>query len=209
MQALFSRRVGLQLLAVVFGFFIMACKAGAGGGGGGGGGGEATGIKRWEGQTVYSRVGMRVEPTRKGTGWHMYSTSFIALQKHIPAGTKFTAQNVGRNKIQLVAEDSSVVQVEFAPKHHQDLTFDSWLDREISTTPVELPSDLNSSERTAIREGKYEVGMSRAALFLSIGYPPTTRSPNINDTVLVYERKRFMSAIAFTFDAQGRISNIK
>jgi hypothetical protein len=41
--------------------------------------------------------------------------------------------------------------------------------------------------------------MSRAALFLSIGYPPESLTPNQNDAKLTYQSKRY-DKIAFQFD---------
>ena len=201
MQTQFSRRVGLQFLAVAFGFLIGACAAvGAGGG--------SSGPAPEPNQTYYSRVGMRVEPLKKGTGWHMYSTNHIGLEKHLPAGTRFTAQKVGRSKIDLLTEDNTAVQVEFVARHHPGMSFTAWLEQQFSTSPVELPGGLDSSERAAIQAGRYEVGMSRAALFLSVGYPPSKLSPSMNDAMLKYEVKRFNN-ILFTFDARGKISDIK
>lgn len=151
---------------------------------------------------------MRVEPVKKGAGWHMYSTNHIGLPKYFAPGSKFTARNVGGSRLELVAEDGSAIKVEFVARHHPDLNFETWMERELSLTPVELPDNLNDKERAAIQEGRYEVGLSRAALFLAIGYPPTTLSPTLSDPTLKYEVKRF-SSISFSFDAQDRISDIK
>lgn len=197
MQTLLARRLGLQILVLVFGFLLLGCKAG--------GGGEAN---RWTGQTVYNRVGLHIEPTKDGTGWHAYSTNHIGLPKFLSAGTKFNVTAVGRNKIVLAAEDATVVTLDFVPRHHTGMSFDAWLDRGFSTSPVALPTDLEPAERAAIQAGRYEVGMSRAALFLSIGYPPATLSPNLEEGWLKYEVKRFNN-ILFTFDGAGRISEIK
>ncbi len=206
MQAIFSRRAFLHLTAVACGILMMACASG-GGGASAGGETKASGNK-WQDQTVYTRVGMRVEPAQHGEGWHMYSTNHVGLPKHIPVGTKFTARNVGRSKLDLVADDASVIHVEFVAKHHAGMEFDAWIDRQLSLTAIALPGTLNEKERAAIGEGRYEVGMSRAALFLSIGYPPATLSPALTDPELKYELKRFNNLV-FSFDAQDRISAIK
>ncbi len=201
MKTLLTRRAGLHLLVLVFGFLLMACKAG-------GAGGSAGSTNRWQGQTIYNKVGLHAEPTKKGDGFHAYSTNYIGLSKLMPAGTKFTAREVGGSKIVLAAEDGAVVTIDFVKKHHAGMSFDAWMDREFSTSPVDLPTDLDSKERAAIQAGRYEVGMSRAALFLAIGYPPATLSPNLEDASLKYEIKRF-NGILFTFDAKGRLSDIK
>ena len=168
----------------------------------------ACATSRWTDQTVYSRVGMKLESGRREVGWHMYSTNHIGLPKHIPPGAKFTVSNHRRNRIDLVGEDGVAVQLEFVPRSHPGLSFDAWLDRQLSTAPVELPSDLDARELDAIGKGRYEVGMSRAALFLSIGYPPESLSPNLNDSRLTYEIRR-LNKIAFQFDDRDRISEIR
>lgn len=193
-----SRRAAVLLVGSMGACLIAACAHF---------GGAPRAASRWQGQVVYTRVGMRVE-LRRGIGWHMYSTNHIGLPKHFLVGTSFTVRSVGRETIELVRDDSAVVQIAFVAKHHPGLSFDSWLDRQFSTTATELPAGLDSSERAAIEAGRYEVGMSRAAMFLSIGYPPTTLSPNPNDTLLTYEIKRF-NRIAFTFDAKDRVVSIK
>src|SRR5690349_4575632 len=206
MNSKLSRRSLLALSAVLCGFLTFSCAAQ--GGGGAGASAASSGAGSWEGKTVYSRVGMKVEPNKKGDGWHMYSTNHIGLQKHIPAGTKFTARSVGRSTIDLAADDNSVIHVEFVARHHADMNFAGWLERQLSATPVELPGNLNDKERAAIQGGTYEVGMSREALFLSIGYPPTALSPSLNDPSLKYEVKRFNN-IVFSFDADNRVSAIQ
>lgn len=199
MQSVTSRRLFLALVAAVLGFLALSCQAGAGGPGGAG---------QWDNQTVYTKVGMRVEPAKRGGGWHMYSTNHIGLPKQIPVGTAFTVRGSTRNGLELVGEDGTSTHIEFVARHHPELTLNSWLDRMLSTAPVELPGNLNSSERAAIAEGRYEVGMSREALFLSIGPPPSILSPSANDSVLTYEFKHF-NRVVITFDAEGRIASIK
>jgi hypothetical protein len=191
MQSRFTRRAALFLLAAVLGGLLSACAT-----------------SRWTDQIVYSRVGMKFEAGRRPVGWRMYSTNHIGLPKHIPAGTKFTVSDVRRNRIDLAGEDGVAVHLEFVPAHHPGLSFDAWLERQFSTAPVELPGDLNSRERDAIGQGRYEIGMSRAALFLSIGYPPESLSPNLNDAKLTYEIKRG-NKIAFQFDDRDRVSAIR
>ena len=192
MQTRFTRRAALFLLAAALSGLTSACAA----------------ASRWTNQTVYSRVGMKFESARRDVGWHMYSTNHIGLPKHIPPGTKFTVSGVRRNRIDLAGEDNVAVQLEFVARSHPGLSFDAWLERQLSTAPIELPGDLDPRERDAIGQGRYEIGMSRAALFLSIGYPPESLTPNQNDAKLTYEQKR-LDKIAFQFDDRDRISAIR
>jgi hypothetical protein len=202
MQFLISRRILLQLSALACGLLLMSCTAEATGGG------TATGGGPWENKTVYSRVGMRAELTKLGDSLHAYSTNHIGLPKHFAPGTKFTARKVSVSGLELDGEDGSILHLEFVARHHPGMSFDAWMQRQFSTAPVELPGSLNDKELAAIKEGRYEVGMSRAALFLSIGYPPATMSPTLTDPILKYEIKRFNN-IVFHFDGQDRISEIK
>lgn len=163
---------------------------------------------RWRGKAVYTRVGMHAEASKAFVGWHMYSTNHIGLPKFFPLGSKFTVTVFGPSSVSMVAEDGSVVELDYVPRHHPDLTFDRWLERQLSFEPIEAPSGLSSEERTAIAEGRYVQGMSRKALFLSVGYPPATLSPNLNDALLTYEVKRF-NRVMFQFDAQDKITEIR
>src|SRR5262245_21631600 len=191
MQTRFTRGAALFLLATVLAGLTSACAT-----------------SRWTDQTVYSRVGMKFESGRRNVGWHMYSTNHIGMPKYIPAGTKFTVSDHRRNRIDLAGEDGVAVQLEFVPRSHPGLSFDAWLERQLSTAPVDLPGDLDSRERDAIGQGRYEIGMSREALFLSIGYPPESLTPNQNDAKLTYEVRR-LNKIAFQFDDRDRISAIR
>jgi hypothetical protein len=199
MQATPSRRVVLGSLLLLLAAAGTACHAAHG---------AAADANRWTGKTVYTRVGMRVEPSKKFTGWHMYSTNHVGLPKYVAPGSKFTVRDFGRSSANLVGDDGAVVQLEFVSRHHADLTFDSWLDRQLSTEPVELPGDLDAKERAAIADGRYEVGMSRAAFFLAVGYPPSVLSPSLQDAVLTYEVRRF-NRVVFTFDAQDRLAEVR
>ncbi|HUR28428.1 MAG TPA: hypothetical protein VM509_09595 [Planctomycetota bacterium] len=205
MQIRLSRRVLVHLCVLVCGFLMLACEAPAGGSASAA---PSNASATWQDKTVYTRVGMKVEAAKKGGGWHMYSTNHVGLPKHIPAGSKFTAREQGRSQIELVGEDGSVIHVEFVARHHPDMNFASWLERQLSTTPVELPASLDEKERAAIQAGRWEVGMSRAALFLAIGYPPTALTPSPNDALLKYEVKKFDN-IVFDIDAQDHVASIR
>jgi hypothetical protein len=194
-----SRRALLAFLFLALAGAFAACHTA---------GGASVDANRWTGKTVYTRVGMRVEPAKKVAGWHMYSTNHVGLPKFIPAGSKFTFRDFGRNRANLVGEDGALVELEYVTRHHPDLTFDTWLERQLSETPTELPGDLSDKEKEAVAAGRYEVGMSRAALFLAIGYPPRALTPGLNDAQLTYEVRRF-NRVIFQFDAEGRLSAIQ
>ena len=65
---------------------------------------------------------------------------------------------------------------------------------------------LNALERKAIEHGEVEVGMSKAAVLLAIGYPPEHRTPSTRDNLWVYWRNRF-NRFVLQFDGD-RVSKI-
>ena len=83
-----------------------------------------------------------------------------------------------------------------------------WVARHFSEQPVEWDSDLSDSERELVFKGRYEAGMSREALFLAIGYPPASLSPDPAAPLLLHQVKRF-NKVAFHFDAAGRLEQIR
>lgn len=156
------------------------------------------------GATVYTRVGMHFD-TNRGK-YRMYSTNHILLPKYLPPGTQLTMGGTRRNTMQLADGSGGAYEIEFVQKHSL-CTLDEWLADNFSDAPVALPGDLSDAEREAIQAGRCQVGMSRAAVFLAVGYPPKSLSPSRDARDLTYEGRR-LNQIRVHFGDDDRVAQI-
>ena len=106
-----------------------------------------------------------------------------------------------------MTDDRRPLRIEYVEKRNRKPATD-WVARHFSEQPVEWDSDLSDSERELVFKGRYEAGMSREALFLAIGYPPASLSPDPAAPLLLHQVKRF-NKVAFHFDAAGRLEQIR
>jgi len=141
------------------------------------------------GEAMYTRTGMHFD-TKDGK-YVMYSTNYVGLNKYLPPGTRLTYEGTSRNSLTFKDDDGSSYVIEFVPKHSL-MSLAEWQAQQFSTAPEALPDGLTDDERAAIAEGVARPGMSRQAVLLALGHPPKALSPSEKDTVLTYERKRFV-----------------
>lgn len=156
-------------------------------------------------RVVYAATNLRASPGR-GSTWDVVSTNFIGAPKLIPVGTRLELGPARRGRMAMTDESGTAYTLVFVERHHM-MSLDAWLARQFSDVPVELPADLTDQERDCIAAGRGEVGISRPALFLAIGYPPATKSPNLDARDLTYQTAKFPTR-RFEFDADGRVSSI-
>lgn len=161
---------------------------------------------KWNGKTIYSRVNLRFEPGKKLL--KAASTNFYGYDELVPVGTKFTVTAVSKRTIEL----SSAVNplpflIEYIDKHSQ-IPFDEFLERTFSKNPVAIPDTITAEEKKQIKAGTVAPGMSRAAIFLAIGYPPASISPNFEAKELAYQRTRF-AKFKLHFGSDGKLASVE
>ena len=162
--------------------------------------------RKWLGKTVHPKVNIHAEA--KGGDYHFYSTNHIGLPVVIPVGADLVVVEVEASDITFrYSKENVALKLEYVEKHNR-MPIGAWLDREFSMTPVALPSGLTDKERDAIKKGEAQVGMSREALFLAIGYPPASLTPSDKASHLIYEKKRF-NKVEFIFDDKDHLLTIK
>lgn len=155
--------------------------------------------------TLYTRTAMRATADKSGT-WQMKSTNFIDAPKLLRVGTQLVIRKMGSASMELTDNEGARYKVGFEKKHNM-MSFDAWRERQFSSGPVSLPDGLTELERRCIDEGRVEVGMSRAAVFLAIGYPPASLSPDLKARSLVYQAATF-NRRRFDFDDNDIVSAI-
>ncbi|MGK0205705.1 MAG: hypothetical protein ACI9S9_004796, partial [Planctomycetota bacterium] len=56
--------------------------------------------------------------------------------------------------------------------------------------------------------GQVREGMTRAAVFLAIGYPPKSNNPSMNAKVLKYEVRRPFISRSIRFDGDDKVEQV-
>lgn len=138
---------------------------------------------------VYTKVGMHFD-TKRGS-YVMASTNYIGVPIYLPPGSPLTLTKKGRRGFTLLGDEDIEYVIEYQPKHSM-MSMDEWYDMHFSSTPVQLPESLSDDERDGIAEGVARPGMSRAAVFLALGYPPKSTNPSLKAKSLRYEARRFV-----------------
>ncbi len=157
------------------------------------------------GKVVYAKVAIHCE--RKGDAMYAYSTNYIGLDTVIPVNAKLTVLSADDDEVRFARENNTPLEIEYVEKHNK-VSFSDWANKNFAEKAVELPKDLSDKEKKAIEAGRYEVGMSRRAIFLAIGYPPKSLTLDDTDRVLKYAKKRFNN-VSLTFDDKDKVIDVK
>lgn len=127
----------------------------------------------------------------------------------LPAGS--AVRDVVKNKklFRFVVEESGdEITIVFVPKHHPGMTGADIHDRLITTKDLAtLTAGFTEAEREAIETGSYEVGMSKAAILVSLGPAPEVETPSTDANVWKYWAHRF-NTFDLKFDSDGKVEEI-
>jgi len=123
----------------------------------------------------------------------------------LPVGTKVSVSRLESDKIVFNKEDD-LTYVNFTiakGRRYVDIDDDVLLKRYFSdTNPFEGErfSKFSDEEKNNIKEGKIAAGMSKDAVVMAYGYPPTDKTPNLTDDVWQYRAGRVSFKIIFKDD---------
>ncbi|MEI6398156.1 MAG: hypothetical protein WCO71_05235 [Pseudomonadota bacterium] len=161
---------------------------------------------KYLGRVIHPKVNIHVES--RGGNYHFYSTNHIGLPIVIPVGADLSVTEITSDSMLLAYDKEHVkVKMDYVEKHNR-MPMAQWLERDFSLEPVSLPDGLTDKEKKAIKAGEAEIGMSRKAVFLAIGYPPASLSASPDATRLLYEKKRF-NRVEYMFDEKDKLVHIK
>ncbi len=129
----------------------------------------------------------------------------------LPAGTKITTiilHKGRRQALQFTTADNKTFWLFLAPKfdpglHIEDIQKRLFGDKNLQA----LSRGLTAAEVTSIKQGRITKGMSKAAVLVSWGYPPTALTPSTKADKWTYWKSRFDKQDVF-FDAKGRVADI-
>ncbi|MBN2301835.1 MAG: hypothetical protein JXN60_04895, partial [Lentisphaerae bacterium] len=129
---------------------------------------------------------------------NLYAINY-KLGTMIPAGTKVASAEARRGCVTFrLNNDRRVYTMQIIPKYQPKLCPKDLLSRCFTPKDFDaLTAGLNAREIEMIRAGQIEDGMSKQAILIAYGYPPTHRTPSIKNNTWYYWHNRF-SSLALT-----------
>ncbi len=156
-------------------------------------------------ESYFTRTNIWFEHPEKiySTNYHQGAT--------IPVGTEVKIMRRGRQKI-VFTDVSGVKYTLHYLKKHSTITMDKLFDRYFSTEdPMSAGgkySDFSPEEKSNIRHGVVDTGMSRDAVLMAYGYPPSHRTPNLSHSMWTYWDHRFKRVYVY-FGEDNRVEYIR
>ena len=124
----------------------------------------------------------------------VYSTNY-EKGNLFPAGSEVKDVNRSSRKLEFTDPKLNIkFSIEFVGKHHPGVTAEQWIGRFLTTRDfAALTRGLTAAEIKAIRAGQVQVGMSKKAVLVSVGYPPEIATVSTELDTWKYWRHRFGS----------------
>ena len=140
------------------------------------------------GETYYVRANM----------WFEQPSNFLSTNFHrgviIPAGTEVKMLRVSGVKIRFVNEKDGVTYEYIHALKHSRITltqlFDQYFSKESVMTAGGEFSKFTKEEQENIKNGVIATGMSKEAVLMAYGYPPSHKTPHLTSDVWLYWESR-------------------
>ncbi len=157
-----------------------------------------------EGKTAYTAVNIWYDHPMK-----IWSTNYHAGAM-LPVGTKVTIDEVSRKAITFTEESGGTYRVLIKLKHN-NVPAPQLAKRLFSTkNPMAKGgkySKFTKKERNNIENGTIAIGMSKEAVIMAYGYPPTVRTHNIKQNSWTFWKNRWVTRV-IRFK-NNKVSNIQ
>ena len=157
----------------------------------------------------------------KWSGFNMRCINFKGGRSMIPAGTeiidpKVTNYCTNPNDCTKIirfktASNNKKYKIFFTKNYHPGKTIKDYKENMFNTKNFEeLTSGLTQQEKTAIKTGMIQNGMSKKAVLISYGPPPEHSTPNLDGNVWLYlKNKRKTERILFNSENRTGPENLK
>jgi hypothetical protein len=143
-----------------------------------------------EGKTFYTTANI----------WYEHPDKIFSTNYHtgaiIPIGTKVTIKEVRDKEIQFISEKEQTFKIIFLKKHSKPgMTvwdyFEQYFSEENPLREGGAFHKFSEDEKRNIKVGEIAMSMSRAAVLMAYGYPPSHRTPSLKSDVWIYWTSRF------------------
>jgi hypothetical protein len=118
----------------------------------------------------------------------VYRTTNYRLGILVPVNTSVRLIRRDDDSIELRLPDGSELKIQNIEEYSGE-TIDGIFNRTLRPQPVDL-SVFTQEERGAIYAGEVEVGMTRAAVLIALGYPPKHKTPSLQGNQWRYWKSR-------------------
>lgn len=158
-----------------------------------------------QGKTYYTKVNIWYE-----TPGRILSTNYHKGGR-IPAGTEVKILNYGHGKITFFDAGTGVMTLWHARRHSR-ITLDELFNRHFSEENVRAAGGkfekMTGEEQKNIEAGVVANGMSKDAVVMAYGYPPSHRTPSVKVDRWIYWIGKHTTKIV-NFNSEGRVGQNK
>ena len=132
-------------------------------------------LKAYQGRTLYTCCNMHYESADISDA-NYYSGTLL------PAGSQAQVQNMKGRSVTFTADGHPLTLTQSYGTQQE--TFQAYLDKVlVADDPKAKLASWPKAVQNVVRQGQVEVGMTRDQVIMSLGYPPTHRTPSLNDPV--------------------------
>ena len=157
-----------------------------------------------EGKTAYTVVNI----------WYDHPMKILSTNYHagamLPMGTKVTIDEVNRKAITFTEESGATYRIRIHIKHN-NIPAEKLVHRLFSAKDPKAKggkfTKFSKKERNNIENGTIAMGMSKEAVIMAYGYPPTVRTHNIKQNSWTYWKNRWVTRV-IRFK-NNKVSNIQ
>lgn len=158
-----------------------------------------------EGGGLYTQVNIWYEKPMKipSTNYHVGAM--------LPVGTKVTLDNIEDDEIKFTDTNGASYRIQVVIKHNNvpgPALKDKLFGSENPMAEGGKFSKFSKEEQEQIRFGSIKTGMSKDAVIMAYGYPPTIRTPTLDVPSWTYWKNRFVTRI-IRFDESGKAVEIQ
>ncbi len=151
-----------------------------------------------EADLFYTKVGFYFEKGR-------HLTLNYRRGEHVPVGTPVTLVKKGRNAFIIQDQGTQTeIKIENQQKFSR-VSIDSIFSRYLSREKINLAS-FNPAFLDTIKVGKVAVGMTKAEVIASVGYPPGHQTPSLEEDNWKYWPSRYDTQLVTFTD--GKVSSV-
>jgi len=136
------------------------------------------------GKTYYTRTNI----------WYENPNDILSTNYHrgtiLPVGTKVSIHNIKNRKIHFTPDGSGRLFTLINSAKTSTITTEDLFNKYFSTEPVEIGTgdyyQVTEADRENIKNGKIAIGMSKKAVLMAYGYPPTHKTPLLTSDIWYY-----------------------
>jgi hypothetical protein len=156
-------------------------------------------LKAYQGRMLYTCCNMHYESGDINDANYYVGTL-------LPLGSQATVQKLTARSVTFAADGHPLTLTQAYGTAQE--SFQAYLDKVlVSDDPKVKLATWPQAVQDAVRQAHVEVGMTRDEVIMSLGYPPTHRTPSLNDTTWTYWYNRWVT-YQVVFDESGKVRQI-